>query len=289
MKRFGVITLATAALAVGPAAATFAGAAVRGAGVHGARAGAATVSDATAPRSQLTTFACQTALAPADRSISVRAVMRPLPNTQRMQMRFELLSKLTPTAAVQSVPGTGLGVWISPPNPTLGQLPRDVWVVKDFRVADLPAPRTYRYQVSFRWFRSGGRVTIRKRLSPRCTQPELRPDLVVGSIAVQPIPGKPAKDQYMAAIENQGRTAAGMFTVTFAPGGGAVTLTKTLVHLAAGATREVTFVGPACTASTAPTIVADPNETVDEPSYANNSLSVLPVCPPLTIAPVVVG
>jgi hypothetical protein len=240
------------------------------------------------PRSQLADFACHKALDPTERSVFVRAVMRPVTGTQRMQMRFELVSRSSVTG-VQSLPGYGLDTWRSPPDPTLGQRPGDRWIVP-FSVANLPAPARYHYQVSFRWIGPRGHViATHMRSSTGCFQPELRADLLVSSIAVQPIAGKPDKDQYVAAIENRGRTAAGLFAVTFAPGGGTVTMTKTVQRLGAGETRDVTFVGPACSSSTAPTIVVDPNETVDEYDYANNSLTALPVCPPLTVAPVVVG
>jgi hypothetical protein len=247
------------------------------------------------PHSHLAGFRCHTALLPVDRSVSIRAVMRPVASTEKMEMRFELLSRPSPGAAFTGLQGGGLDSWISPTDSTLGQRSGDVWIVSH-PVADLPAPAYYRYRVSFRWTGAGGRVlATRTRRTVDCYQPELRPDLLVSSIAVVPLPNAPGKDQYLATIENRGLTAAqGPFAVTFTPGASStpginpVTTTKTLMRLDAGATRNVAFVGPACTASTAPTVVVDPADTVDEYSYTNNSLTVNAGCPPLTPAAITV-
>jgi hypothetical protein len=119
-----------------------------------------------------------------------------------------------------------------------------------------------------------------------------RPDLLVSSIAIEPIPDKPARDTYLATIENDGNApAAGPFSVTFTPAASAtpgvtpVTTTKTIQRLDVGASDEVTFGGPACTAATAPTVVVDPGDTVAESDFTNNSLAVDPSCPALTSAP----
>jgi hypothetical protein len=245
----------------------------------------------TAPRALLDSFACHQAPLPADRSVSVRAVMRPVTGTQRMQMRIELLSRAPGGAAFADVPGVVYS-WISPGDPTLGRRPGDVWIVPD-QVHNLPAPFAYRYRVSFRWTGTHGRVlATRMERSPVCHQPAFRPDLTVSSITVQPIAGKPHKDQYVAVIANQGvgPTPAG-FAVSFTPaaslipGAAPVTSSKSLPPLGIGATEDVAFAGPACTAATAPTVVVDPGHTVAESNFANNSLTVAPTCPAVTSAP----
>ena len=277
MKRIGL--LAVIILVAAPAAA-FAGSRAR-------------FALASLPHSHLSEFRCHTALLPADRSVSVRAVMRPVVGTQKMEMRFELLSRSGAAAPFVDLHGGGLDTWISPPDATLGQRAGDMWIVSH-PVTGLPAPADYRYLVSFRWTGPGGRVlATRTRASGDCYQPELRPDLRVSSIAVLAIPGKPAQEQYVAAITNDGLTVAlGPFAVTFTAGGTSmagvapVTTTKTVPSLDAGATRDVTFVGPTCTASTAPTVVVDPGHTVDEYNFTDNSLTVGPSCPALTSAPI---
>jgi hypothetical protein len=257
--------------------------------VSGARHSALTVS--TGPRAQLDSLVCHKAPARADRSVSVRAVMRPVTGTQKMEMRFELLSRTGgPGASFVDLPG--LGSWIAPPDPTLGQNARDVWIVPD-TVTNLPSPAVYRYRVSFRWTGAAGRVLARRtRTTGDCRQPAFHPDLLVSSISVQPIAGMPKKNQYVATIDNIGvGPTQGGFAVSFTPGASLTagmapaTQTKYLPALAAGATNVISFAGPACTAATAPTVVVDPGHTVGESNFANNSLSVDPTCPATTSAP----
>ena len=245
---------------------------------------------AQAPRALLAGFSCHPAFLPRHRSMYVRAVMRPVTGTVRMQMRFQLWSNLL-APGVPSLHGAGLDTWISPPNPTLGQRLGDVWIVPH-PVRNLEAPATYQYRVTFRWIGAAGRIIQTRSLdSPDCAQRELRPDLLVSSIAVAANPANPMTDQYVAAIKNQGVTGAGGFAVTFTAGGSAtggapVVKTKTINHLGPGATKDVTFMGPLCTSSTAPTVVVDPDHTVHEYDYTNNSLTVAATCPALTTAAV---
>lgn len=230
------------------------------------------------PRAQLRGFVCQRAIEPSQREISVEAVMRPLAGTKKMAMRFELLSKSKPSSPFTEVGGSGLGNWVSPSDPpTLGQRAADVWKV-DHPVVGMTAPATYRMRVTFRWRGAHGHVLgTAVRLTPRCFQPELRPDLIVQSIAVEPIPGPASLDQYVTVIRNGGATAAGPFEVLFAPGGAYPITTRQVQRLAAHADRQDTFVGPACTAATAPTVTVDPLDQVDDFNRSNNSLTA--TCP----------
>lgn len=294
MKRIVLLTVICALAA--PATSAFAESAGRWV-VAGSGGRRASLAAALLPRSELTAFACHRAAQPDGRSISVRAVMRPVAGTQKMEMRFELLSRSSPGAAFAEVAGSGLESWISPPDPTLGQRPGDVWIVPDL-VRNLPAPAAYRYRVSFRWTGTGGKILATAARTTRdCHQPLFRPDLLVSSIAIEALPDQPAMDKYVATIENDGQApAVGPFSVTFTHGPGPsatppttpTTTTKTIQRLYAGPSNEVnlTFFGPACTASTAPTVVVDPDSTVDESDFTNNSLTVDPSCPALSSAPI---
>jgi hypothetical protein len=280
MKR--IFLIGAIFLSAAPAAAAVA--------ARGGRRAALAVS--TAPRAHLDSLICHTAPALADRSVSIRAVMRPVLDTRKMEMRFELLSRSSAGSPFVDVPGAGLGSWISPSDPTLGRNAADVWLVPDV-VRNLPAPAVYRYRVSFRWKGRHGRVLGTRTLtSSDCREPVFPPDLLVSSITVQPIVGKPKRDRYVVTILNDGvgPTPAG-FAVAFAPGAAAtpgvtpVTTTKLLPSLGVGATDVVSFAGPACTAASAPTVVVDPGHTVAESSFTNNSLTVDPSCPPTTSGP----
>ena len=105
-----------------------------------------------------------------NRAIGVTAVMRPMPGTQRMQLRFVLQRRPARRNWFFAVPGNGLGNWLSPTNPTLGQLPRDVWRVNK-PVVNLPGPSTYRFRVTFRWIGRSGVIGSQTLRSPLCAQP----------------------------------------------------------------------------------------------------------------------
>jgi hypothetical protein len=232
---------------------------------------------ASSPRAQLTDYLCQQALDPATRAVSVTAVMRPLPGTKKLSVRFALLTRSQVSPAPTPVRAGDLGTWISPTDRSLGQQPGDVWKVSK-PVVGLTAPASYRFRVSFRWSGAGGGLLgSAVRYSPRCSQPELRPDLAVSSIGVDPVAARPNRDTYVVEIANLGASAAGPFEVLFAPGDGSPANTDTVAHLGAHRTVRVTFVGPLCSAGGAPTITADPNNQIDDFNLSNNVLTA--TCP----------
>jgi hypothetical protein len=259
MRRF--LTASGVALAV-------AGAAVAAAG--GGVAGAAVTAP---PRAHLRGFTCQRALEPAQRLVSVAAVMRPLTGTKSLQLRFDLLTKTPGSTVYGYVHGGDLGTWISPPRQsiTLGSRAGDVWSL-NHPVADLPAPATYRFRVSFRWIGAHKRVlgTI-VRESAKCFQPELRPDLQAVSFVAQAIPNKPKHDQYAATITDAGLTGAGPFNVEFAFG--SVVRTHTVHHISPHETLTLQFVGPLCDPTAPPTMTIDPTQQVEDYNRANDSLT----------------
>ena len=231
------------------------------------------------PRAQLQNFDCQRALDPSSRAVSVDAVMRPLPGTEKLQMQFTLLERAGGSTNVQTVVRAGdLGVWISPDDPpTLGQRPGDVWKLNKL-VLNLDAPATYRFRVAYRWIGAHGHVIgLATRLSAVCYQRELRPDLLVKSISVSSVSGHPLKDLYTAVIANRGATGAGPFEVLFTPGDDSAPKTHTVAFLGAYQGRRETFVGPLCDAASPPAVTVDAASQVDDDNRANNTL--IAVCP----------
>jgi hypothetical protein len=224
---------------------------------------------ATPPRAALRGFICQHALDPAARAVSIKAVMRPLAGTQKMQLRFQLVSRSHAGASMLS--GGDLGTWITPGNQTLGQRHGDVWILNK-QVVNLAAPATYRFRVSFRWIGEHGRVLgVGVKESKPCHQPELRPDLSVDSIAVQAVPNRPRLNRYLSTIRNGGASAASQFEVLFTPGGSLPVKTANLAGLGSHKRTQVSFLGPVCSSSAAPTVTVDPNDAVDDFNRANNS------------------
>ena len=246
MRHVRTITICVAACA----------AAALAAGVTGA--GAST------PVAKLRGFLCQRSVEPVGRGVAVSAVMRPLKGTRKLSLRVELLMRTKASGPWTSVPGGDLGSWLTPLNATLGQRPGDVWILKK-SVNELAAPAAYKYRVSFRWTGTRNRTLgTAVRTSPTCSQPELRPDLLVKSIDVQPVSGHPKINLYIATIADRGATAARQFRVQFTPGNGTASKYKTIKVLASHASTTVAFEGPACSTSAASTITVDPDGVVND-------------------------
>jgi CARDB len=231
----------------------------------------ASAAPAAAPRDQLRSFVCQKALDPPARAVSVQAVMRPVSGTAKMQMRFELMRRSRTAAPFRLVRGRLLGSWISPPNPSLGQRPGDVWIV-NHPVVDLPAPATYRFRVSFRWTNAAGqKLSSAVQTTPNCYQPELRADLLVRSLTVTPTGS--GRASYTAVIANRGLTAASPVEVDLA-GPSASPQTATVGSVGPRSTAHQRFTAPACTAGAALTVTVDPSHAVDEYDFTNNTLTI---------------
>jgi len=244
-------------------------AAVIGAG--SGSAGAAT-SSASPSKDQLRSFLCQKALDPPSRAISVQAVMRPVTGTASMQMKFDLMRQTTAGGPFKLVRGKLLGSWVSPQEPTLGQRPGDVWIVTH-PVVDLLGPATYRFRVSFRWSDTNGEpLSTAVQTSPNCYQPELRADLLVKSLTVTPQTS--GQDAYVATISNRGQTATGPVEVDLAGAGPGAPVAATVPSVGARSTTHHRFVGPACTVGSNVTVTVDPAHTIDEYSFANNTLTI---------------
>ncbi|MGZ4196933.1 MAG: CARDB domain-containing protein [Solirubrobacteraceae bacterium] len=232
---------------------------------------AATSVSAEPPRTQLTKFMCVTALDPPSRAISVTAVMRPLQDTSKLQIKFQLYARSSNARPFVRVHGGDLNRWVSPSDPTLGQRSADVWsVIK--QVVDLKAPATYRVRAIFRWIGAHNKVlATMSRTSASCYQPELRPDLQVKTINVEAVPSNANANAYVAVIRNRGATAAGPFQVQFIDG--SVVKSHSVQSLPPHSTIRQRFVGPLCTSGPA-MVTADPVDAVDDYDRANNSLTV---------------
>lgn len=224
----------------------------------------------TPPRDELGSFVCQKALDPPARAVSIQATMRPLTGTMSMRMRFDLMRQIKPGGAFTLVRGRLLGSWISPQDPTLGQQPGDQWIV-NHPVVDLPAPATYRFRVTFRWTSAHGqRLGTATQTSPNCYQPELRADLLVRSLAVNPLPS--GGDAYVAVLANRGKTGVGSFQVRLT-GVGLTPQSATVPSLGPRSSTHERLVGPACTPGASLTVTVDPAHTIDEYDFANNALT----------------
>jgi F0F1-type ATP synthase membrane subunit c/vacuolar-type H+-ATPase subunit K len=215
-------------------------------------------------------FACHRALDPSKRTVTVTAVMSALAGAPHLQMRFQLQDRTTHGTTL--IHGGDLGQWISPSSPTLGQHSSDQWVV-NHPVTGVPVPGSYRFKVFFRWIGQGGQVIGQtQKTTETCRQPDLRPNLYVRLQSAQAVG---SGNQYTVQVGNSGMTGATGVELQFSPGGLAPAVLKTIARLPAHQSVERSFVGPACTSSSAPaTIAVDPNDLIDVVSRADNSITV---------------
>ncbi|MGI8411024.1 MAG: hypothetical protein ACR2LV_00640 [Solirubrobacteraceae bacterium] len=144
------------------------------------------------PRARLTGFVCDRALEPGTGAVSLTARMRPLPGTEELSLRFDLLTSVH-GGPFSEVHAPGLGTWIGPANRTLGQRPGDVWVF-DKHVLALSSPGVYRFHVTFRWIGAHGEVLGRiERVSPLCRQSRRGPG--AGRVTQVTFVGPPSADR----------------------------------------------------------------------------------------------
>jgi hypothetical protein len=237
----------------------------------------APIASADQPRAQLRSSTCHNALDPQNRTASVKVVMRPTAGTLKLQLKFSLMVGRDDSAPQTAVRAKNLGVWLTPKNPTLGQLPGDVWNFQK-SVVQLDAPATYQFRVSFRWLGAGGHVIgSAVRYGKRCQQRELRPDLQISAITVGSVSGHLDENSYTAVVRNAGATAAGPFDVQFVPGDGSAAQQLAVPRLTPGANLTVSFDGPVCSATSPSTITADSALQVDDLDRSNNTATA--VCP----------
>lgn len=221
------------------------------------------------PRAEARVTECRTALTAADRFLVVQGRMATLRGAARMQMRFDLQVRAPGWPRWSTVTAPGFGVWNS----------ADVTArryVHSKRVENLTAPGSFRMVVRFRWRDSDGRrMAVVRRVTRRCRQPDLRPDLEPGRLTAAPGPA-PAERLYLVSVRNRGRSAAGPFAVSLVVGGvaqpsGAVT------GLAAGEERVVQIVAPACQPGSVIDVRVDADASVDESDESDNQR--LRTCP----------
>ena len=212
---------------------------------------------------------CTPALEPGARTATFEARIRDTEgDADRLQVRFALQTRTLGELGYRKVVAPGFGVWLTSDH----GVDRYAYAKT---VVNLAAPATYRMVVRFRWLDAAGE-TLRtaKRTSAACRQPDLRPDLVVRGIEVEPA-REPGLRRYVVALRNTGRTAAAASAVRFRIGAGEA-LTRDTAALEPATTRLVAFTAPACTPGETVEATADAAEAVDEAQEEN--LLALP-CP----------
>jgi hypothetical protein len=225
----------------------------------------------------LRSYVCQTAKMPAQRAMSITAVMGHVDGTAKLQMRFQLVKRSKRHGAWTAVTAPGLKSWITPRDPTLGTRAGDTWIVKH-PVVGLAAPEYYRIKVAFRWLDSQGQViSSAYRHSQVCFQPQLQPDLTM----TQAGESSAHLGTYWATIKNAGPSPSSQYTVKVATADGDQQLAQSnwLGPVPRSTVKTVWLTGQACTSGEI-NVTVTPKVVTDDASEANNMLTV--PCPSAT-------
>ncbi len=201
---------------------------------------------------------CQTGRDATERHAVFTAAMPAMVRTRRMAMRFDLYERAPSAKSYSHVDVPKWGVW----ERSHRYVPGFIFTK---RVEGLAPPATYRAVVRFRWFDAAGRLQrqARRETGP-CRQPDLRPNLTVGSVT--------ADDRgYLVEVLNDGRGDAGPFSLTV--GAGQQALTADVDGLPAGQRRTVAVAADRCRAADRVVVRLDPGREVDEADETDNSAS----------------
>jgi len=225
-----------------------------------AATGAAAAHAATAKRPKLaaTLESCTTSPLPVQRIASFVGSMPARAHATRMQMRFDLERKRSGERRWRRLKAAGFGVWERSD-------PKVAGFVFKRRVTGLPVPASYRAIVRFTWLAADGHAIRRASARTRaCRQPDLRPNLVPGSLAGVLDLQQPGMAVYTLVVRNSGRSSASPFSVRVGSGSAEV------AQLEAGEERAVSVVALACLPLFAIVVRVDADGRVEESEEQDN-------------------
>lgn len=201
---------------------------------------------------------CQTGPDVSDRYAVFTASMPAIDGTARMEMRFELLQRRRHALGFARVALPKWGHW---ERSSQSDVPGFIF---SKRIEQLAAPADYRALVRFRWLSADGKVLRNsRRTSLTCRQPDQRPDLTIGDVALMP------DGTYSVGVTNAGRGDAGQFLVGVTVG--SIMGTSEVTGLSAGESLSVPVTAPACQAGQLITVSVDSGEAVDEAHEGDNT------------------
>jgi hypothetical protein len=134
-------------------------------------------------------------------------------------------------------------------------------------VGRLAAPALYRTVVRFRWVDAAGELVARRRaVSPRCRQPDLRPDVEIADIEVD-------GGNYLVHVRNTGPTRAAASELELIVDGDQRRVVA-VPAIKASSTRAIALVAPRCTpGGPGVSALADFSDAVDERDETDNGFA----------------
>jgi hypothetical protein len=195
-------------------------------------------------------------------SAAFYARMRPVPETERMWMRFTVQERHN--GAYRPLRVRGLSRWhkSKPGVSAFGYRQT---------VRGLQPGGAYRARVSFRWHSDSGELVERARRTSRvCRQYDEVPNLTSAVAGYGPTK-VPGVVRYLMRIANTGVAPALDVEARLSVDGDVVD-TVTIPSLDPGASREVAVLGPACTSSVSS--IADPDGVIVESAEDDNEHTV---------------
>jgi hypothetical protein len=197
-----------------------------------------------------------------DSSAAFYARMRPVPEADRMWMRFTVQERHN--GVYEPLRARGLSRWhrSKPGVSAFGYLQT---------VRGLQPGGAYRARVSFRWYSDSGELLERTRRTSRvCRQFEKVPNLTSAVAGYGPTK-VPGVIRYLMRIANTGVAPAVDVDARLSVDGGVVD-TVTIPLLDPGASRDVAVLGPACASLVS--AIADPDGVIVESSEDDNEHTV---------------
>lgn len=217
------------------------------------------------PPASVSLVSCENGLEAADRTATFEGTMRAVKGATRLQMRFALHSRADSARRWTRVAAPGWGTWVTAD-------PGVTRYVYTKEVAGLAVDASYRTVVRFRWRDALGRTLARRiAISPRCAQPDLRPNLVPRDLQVLAGPDEGSR-RYVVTVRNTGRTATGSFDLVLSVDGVEQPAVAVL-GLEPGERRLVEIVAPRCTVGAGGVVVlVDTGDAVAERYELDNRL-----------------
>lgn len=201
---------------------------------------------------------CLTSPLPVERVATFLGAMPARAGAERMRIRFDLERRRPGEKRWRAIKASGFGTWERSDPDVAGFVFRK-------RVNGLWVPASYRARVRFQWLAAGGSIVGRAQArTPACAQPDLRPNLVPGTLTAI-LDAQPGIAIYTLVVRNSGRSAAGAFAVRVGSGSAEVGA------LDPGEQRTVAVIALACAPGESIVARVDADRRVEEAAERGNA------------------